>query len=250
MEKLLSGFAPVDPIVGMENPYYYRNKVCAEFRKLKNGTIISGRYQEGTHNVIETKGCKIEDQRADAIIQDITGLFRSFKMMIYNEDSGYGLIRHVLIRTAHQTGQIMVIIVTASPVFPSKKNFANALLKLHPEITTIVQNINTKDTNMVLGDRNQVIYGKGYIEDVLCGKRFRLSPGSFYQINSVQTEKLYNKAIKYADLKKKETVIEEYVSDEESRGVFLRCHLRWDKTADQSKHNTNDHKDHRTLYRK
>ena len=89
MEKLLSGFAPVDPIVGMENPYYYRNKVCAEFRKLKNGTIISGRYQEGTHNVIETKGCKIEDQRADAIIQDITGLFRSFKMMIYNEDSGY-----------------------------------------------------------------------------------------------------------------------------------------------------------------
>ena len=200
MEKLLSGFAPVDPIVGMENPYYYRNKVCAEFRKLKNGTIISGRYQEGTHNVIETKGCKIEDQRADAIIQDITGLFRSFKMMIYNEDSGYGLIRHVLIRTAHQTGQIMVIIVTASPVFPSKKNFANALLKLHPEITTIVQNINTKDTNMVLGDRNQVIYGKGYIEDVLCGKRFRLSPGSFYQINSVQTEKLYNKAIKYADL--------------------------------------------------
>ena len=210
MEKLLSGFAPVDPIVGMENPYYYRNKVCAEFRKLKNGTIISGRYQEGTHNVIETKGCKIEDQRADAIIQDITGLFRSFKMMIYNEDSGYGLIRHVLIRTAHQTGQIMVIIVTASPVFPSKKNFANALLKLHPEITTIVQNINTKDTNMVLGDRNQVIYGKGYIEDVLCGKRFRLSPGSFYQINSVQTEKLYNKAIKYADLKKKETVIDAY----------------------------------------
>lgn len=210
MEKLLSGFAPVDPIVGMENPYYYRNKVCAEFRKLKNGTIISGRYQEGTHNVIETKGCKIEDQRADAIIQDITGLFRSFKMMIYNEDSGYGLIRHVLIRTAHQTGQIMVIIVTASPVFPSKKNFANALLKFHPEITTIVQNINTKDTNMVLGDRNQVIYGKGYIEDVLCGKRFRLSPGSFYQINSVQTEKLYNKAIKYADLKKKETVIDAY----------------------------------------
>lgn len=129
MEKLLSEFAPVDPIVGMEDPYYYRNKVCAEFRKLKNGTIISGRYQEGTHNVIETKGCKIEDQRADAIIQDITGLFRSFKMMIYNEDSGYGLIRHVLIRIAHQTGQIMVIIVTASPVFPSKKNFANALFE-------------------------------------------------------------------------------------------------------------------------
>ena len=76
MKKLLSGFAPVDPIVGMEDPYYYRNKVCAEFRKLKNGTIISGRYQEGTHNVVETKGCKIEDQRADAIIQDITGLFQ------------------------------------------------------------------------------------------------------------------------------------------------------------------------------
>ena len=100
-------------------------------------------------------------KKADEIIHSITTLFQSFKMPIYIEDKGFGLIRHVLVRTGHQTGQIMVIIVTASPVFPSKKNFAKALLKVHPEITTIVQNINTKDTSMVLGDRNQVIYGKG-----------------------------------------------------------------------------------------
>ncbi len=210
IEKLLASFGPVDKIVGMENPYHYRNKVCAEFKKLKNGKLISGRYQEGTHKVIQTDNCMIENEKADEIIHSITTLFQSFKMPIYNEDKGFGLIRHVLVRTGHQTGQIMVIIVTASPVFPSKKNFAKALLKVHPEITTIVQNINTKDTSMVLGDRNQVIYGKGYIEDVLCGKRFRLSPGSFYQVNSVQTEKLYNRAVKYADLKKKETIIDAY----------------------------------------
>lgn len=210
IEKLLASFGPVDKIVGMENPYHYRNKVCAEFKKLKNGKLISGRYQEGTHKVIQTDNCMIENEKADEIIHSITTLFQSFKMTIYNEDKGFGLIRHVLVRTGHQTGQIMVIIVTASPVFPSKKNFAKALLKVHPEITTIVQNINTKDTSMVLGDRNQVIYGKGYIEDVLCGKRFRLSPGSFYQVNSVQTEKLYNRAVKYADLKKKETIIDAY----------------------------------------
>ena len=104
----------------------------------------------------------------------------------------------------------MVIIVTASPVFPSKKNLANALVTAHPEITTVVQNINMKDTSMVIGDRNQVIYGKGHIEDILCGKRFRISPGSFYQVNPEQTEVLYGKVIKYADLKKKETVIDAY----------------------------------------
>ena len=210
IDDLLSGFGPVDKIIGMENPYHYRNKVTAAFRRMKSGEIISGVYEEGTHNILPVENCYVEDDKAAAIIRTFAGLIKSFKLQIYNEDTGTGLIRHLQIRVGRKTGQIMVIIVTASPVFPSKKNLAKALVTAHPEITTIVQNINMKDTSMVIGDRNQVVYGKGYIEDILCGKRFRISPGSFYQVNPEQTEVLYGKAIKYADLKKKETVIDAY----------------------------------------
>ena len=104
----------------------------------------------------------------------------------------------------------MVVLVLSSPILPSKNNFVKALLKLHPEITTIVLNINDRSTSMVLGDREQVIYGKGYIEDVLCGKVFRISPKSFYQVNPVQTEKLYGKAMEYAGLTGRETVVDAY----------------------------------------
>ena len=104
----------------------------------------------------------------------------------------------------------MVVLVLSSPVMPSKNNFVKALLKLHPEITTIVVNVNNRNTSMVLGDKEQVIYGRGYIEDVLCGKTFRISPKSFYQVNPVQTEKLYRKAVEYAGLTGKETVVDAY----------------------------------------
>ena len=152
----------------------------------------------------------MEDQKADAIIRDIRDLLKSFKIKTYNEDTGYGLFRHVLIRIGHVTRQVMVVPVLGSPILPSKNNFVKALLKLHPEITTIVLNINDKKTSMVLGDRETVLYGKGYIEDELCGCRFRISPKSFYQINSVQTEKLYAKAMELAGLRGKERVIDAY----------------------------------------
>ena len=128
----------------------------------------------------------------------------------YDEEKCKGTVRHILIRKGFKTGQIMVVIVTASPLFPSKNNFAKALVKAHPEITTIVQNINTRDTSMVLGDRNQVMFGKGFIEDKLCKKTFRISPNSFYQVNSTQTEKLYGKAIEFAGLTGNEVVIDAY----------------------------------------
>ena len=212
ISKLLSNFGKVESIIGMENPYHYRNKVNAAFKRKRNGEIIAGTYEEGTHNVLSMPegGCFIEDEKANSIINTIKKLIPSFKITTHNEDTGYDLLRHVTIRTGKTTGQIMVVLVTASPVFPSKNNFSKALIKAHPEITTIVQNINMKDTSMVLGDRNQVMYGKGYIEDVLCGKTFRISPNSFYQVNPVQTEKLYGKAIEFAGLSGKETVIDAY----------------------------------------
>jgi 23S rRNA (uracil1939-C5)-methyltransferase len=210
VDSLLSKYHKVEPIMGMKNPYHYRNKVHAVFDRDSRGNIISGVYEPGTHRVVLVENCLIEDQRADAIINTIRGMLKSFKIKTYDEDTGYGLFRHVLIRTGFKSGEIMVTIVLGSPILPSKNNFIKALLKAHPEITTIILNINNKKTSMVLGDKEQVIYGKGYIEDTLCGKVFRISSKSFYQVNPVQTEVLYNKAIELAGFTGKETIIDAY----------------------------------------
>jgi 23S rRNA (uracil1939-C5)-methyltransferase len=196
--------------MGMEDPFHYRNKVHAVFTHRRNGSVLSGIYEEGTHTVVPVEECLLENKKADEIIGSIRELLKSFKIKTYDEDTGYGLFRHALIRTAHQTGQIMVVLVLASPILPSKNNFVKALRALHPEITTIVLNVNDKKTSMVLGDRETILYGKGYIEDVLCGCRFRISAKSFYQINSVQTERLYGKAMELAGLTGKERVIDAY----------------------------------------
>jgi len=208
--KLMSKYCKVYPIIGMDDPYHYRNKVHAVFDRDRRGNIISGVYREGTHEVVPVESCMIEDQLADKIIGTIRKLAKSFKMKTYDEDTGYGLLRHVLIKRGFQTGQVMVVIVTGSPVFPSRNNFIKALLKEHPEITTIVHNINDKRTSMVLGDREKAIYGKGYIEDILCGRKFRISAKSFYQVNPVQTEVLYKKAMEVAGFAGKEHVIDAY----------------------------------------
>ena len=210
VNKLLKPYCNTEKIIGMENPFHYRNKVHAVFGHRKDGTVISGIYQQGTHFIVPVDECLIEDKRADAIIRDIRDLLKSFKIKTYNEDTGYGFLRHILVRTGYHTGQIMVVLVTASPVFPSKNNFVKALRKEHPEITTIIANVNNRNTSMVLGDKQQILYGKGYIEDVLCGKTFRISPKSFYQVNPIQTEVLYNKAIEFAGLTGKERVIDAY----------------------------------------
>ncbi|WP_054740707.1 23S rRNA (uracil(1939)-C(5))-methyltransferase RlmD [Cellulosilyticum ruminicola] len=208
--KLLKHYGYVAPIKVMQQPIYYRNKVHAVLDRMKNGQVISGTYKEGTHQVIPVKNCYLEDQKADAIIQTICSLLPSFKLQVYNEDTRTGLMRHILIRTGHQSGQIMVVLVVSSFMFPSKQNFIKALRKLHPEITTIVLNLNDKKTSMVLGDKEKVIYGKGYIEDQLCDYTFRISPKSFYQVNPVQTKILYEKAISLAHLTGKENVIDAY----------------------------------------
>ena len=208
--KLMEPFAQAEPIIGMEQPFHYRNKVHAVFGMDAKHHVISGTYEEKTHRIVPITSCMIENQKADQIIGTVRELLPSFKIRPYNEDTGYGLLRHVMVRVGHSTGQIMVVLVLASPILPSKNNFAKALLKVHPEITTIVVNVNDRKTSMVLGDREQVIYGKGYIEDVLCGKTFRISPKSFYQVNPLQTEKLYGKAMEYAGLTGTETVLDAY----------------------------------------
>ncbi len=203
-------FGRFAPIIGMENPYHYRNKVHAVFGEDKHHNVISGTYEENSHRIVPVDNCLLDDERADAVILSVRRLLKSFQIRPYNEDTGYGLLRHVLVRTAKQTGQVMVVLVLASPILPSKNNFIKALVKEHPEITTVVLNVNDRNTSMVLGEKESVLYGKGYIEDILCEKRFRISARSFYQVNPVQTEKLYQKAVEFAALTGKETVLDAY----------------------------------------
>lgn len=210
MKKLLGKFANVKPIMGMDDPFYYRNKVHAVFDRDKKGNIICGTYEAKTHKVVPIEECMIEDKISQEIIRTIRDMLKSFRIKTYDEDTGYGLLRHVLVRRGFSTDEIMVVLVIGSPIFPSKNNFVKALRKKYPQITTVVLNVNDKKTSMVLGERDIVIYGKGYIRDTLCGCTFRISPQSFYQVNPVQTEILYKTAIEYAGLGRKETVIDAY----------------------------------------
>ncbi len=210
VDELLRPFCRVEPIIGMEDPFHYRNKTHAVLAGDRRGNVISGVYRAGTHDVVPVEHCLIENEKADEIIGTIRNLMKSFRIAPYNEDTRQGFLRHILIRTGHVSKQILVVLVAASPVFPSKNNFVKALIKAHPEITSIVLNINDRSTSMVLGKREMTLYGAGFIEDTLCGKIFRISPQSFYQINSVQTEKLYGKAIEYAQLTGKETLLDAY----------------------------------------
>lgn len=210
VEECIGAFGPVEPVIRMKNPYRYRNKVTSIFGLDRKGHPVCGVYRARSREIVPVKDCLIENKRADEIVQDIYGLLASFKLRVYDQVTGLGVVKAVQIRSAHVTGELLVTIVTAGPVFPSRNNFTKALLKLHPEITSVVQNIKDNDSSMILGTREKVLYGKGYITDELCGKKFRISSRSFYQVNSVQTEKLYNIAIDAAGLTGKERILDAY----------------------------------------
>lgn len=207
---LLSRYCKVDDIISMYYPYNYRNKVHATFKNTQKGKVITGTYKEGTHEVVQIDRCLIDDKIADDIILTIRNLANNFKFKAYDEDRHTGLLRHVMVRVGASSKQVMVVIVTPTEEFPSKKNFVAELLKIHPNITTVVQNINPSNTSMVLGNYEKVIYGKGFIEDTLLGYTFRISSRSFYQVNKSQTETLYKTAINGLNLTGKESVIDAY----------------------------------------
>ena len=207
--KLLGRYRHVDEIIGMEHPYHYRNKVQAAFGE-RNGEIISGIYQSSTHKIVPVDCCLIEDPKADEIIVTVRKLLKSFKLRAFNDVTMKGFLRHVLIKRGFSSGEIMVVLVTSVMEFPKQESFVNALLSRHPDITTVVQNVNNKRTSLLLGEESRVLYGAGYIEEDLCGFRFRISPKAFYQVNPTQTAVLYGKALEFAELSGKETVLDAY----------------------------------------
>lgn len=177
--RLLGKFCRVGEIIGMENPYHYRNKVQAAFALDRHSNIISGVYQSSSHKIVPVTVCMTEDEKADEIIGTIRRLLKNFKLRPYNEDTGRGFLRHVLVKRGFKSGQIMVVLVTGTRDFPKKKDFVATLLKIHPEITTVVQNVNNQKTSMVLGNRSEVLYnttlefagltGKETVVDAYCG---------------------------------------------------------------------------------
>ncbi len=209
-ERMLAKFANVQPIIGMDTPYHYRCKVQNIYGTDRSGKIISGIFQSSGKKMVTVDDCMLEDVHAAPIVQAVKACMRTFRIQPYDLRTGTGLLRHTLIRTSAATGQVMLVLVTASAMLPAKKNFVHALCQAHPELTTIVQNICPDGLPLTLGDRNIVLYGKGYIEDELCGCRFRISPASFYQVNPTQTIKLYECAVQAAGIKPGVRVLDAY----------------------------------------
>ena len=210
LEKLLGKYGKIQPVIAMEDPLHYRNKVHAVFGRDGRGRIVCGEYKEGTHRIIEREESPIEDEVCRGIIKTVRNMVIKYRIHVYDEDLRNGLLRHVIVRRGFQSGEIMVILVCTSPVFPSSKNFIRELRNAHPEITTVVLNVNNRKTSVLLGEQEKVLYGRGFITDQLCGCTFRISADSFYQVNPVQTEILYNTAIAFADLKEGDTVLDAY----------------------------------------
>ncbi len=207
--RSLGKYGRVEKIQPMDNPYHYRNKVQTVFRKDRRGNLISGIYQSSTGGIVGIDSCLLENQKASAIISDIKKLIKKHHIYVYNPANDTGFLHHVLIRSGFKSGEIMVVLACRDERFEQKNYFIKDLVELHPQITSIIQTIG-KSEKLVLGKKQKVLFGKPYIEDILCSLRFKISANSFYQINPVQTEKLYSKAIELANLKGKESVIDAY----------------------------------------
>ncbi len=199
----------VNETIGMENPLNYRNKAQYPFGMGKDGTV-AGFFARRSHEIIDAPVCGIQHPLSDKAKDIVLGFAKALNIPVYDESTGAGLIRHVVTKTAFGTGEIMVIIVATQPEIPKINKLIYRLKRDIPGLASIILNINPKRGNVVLGDKNITLYGKDTIEDILGGLNFEISPLSFYQVNSVQTEVLYKKAIEYAALNGNETMYDLY----------------------------------------
>lgn len=207
VNKLYAG-KKVETIIGMEDPYHYRHKIYASFSQTRDGRIIAGMYEENTHRLIDSRMCLIQHARANAILQTICTVATDMKLEAYDEDRGTGTLRHAYLRVSHANQEVLVVIVIGSKDLPGSRSFVQKIVSAHPEIRTVILNWNRENTSMILGPKDKVLYGKGYIEDEIDGMVFRISAHTFYQVNPVQTEVMYSTALQYAQLKKTDTVLD------------------------------------------
>ncbi|UBV35611.1 23S rRNA (uracil(1939)-C(5))-methyltransferase RlmD [Staphylococcus xylosus] len=196
--------------IGMDNPWYYRNKSQIPVGKNNEHEIITGFYRQRSHDIIDMDECLIQDSLHQDVINKVKVWFNELNVSVYNEHQKQGLMRHVVIRTGHHSRELMVIFVTNGKKFKQSDVITERLVADFPEIVSVKQNINTTHSNVIMGDNSYTLYGKDEIEDTLSDVTFKINDQSFYQINSLQTEKLYQRAIEYAELQGEEIVLDTY----------------------------------------
>lgn len=210
VNKTLKNKIIVQETVGMENPFHYRNKAQYPLGTNKDGEPVIGVFASRTHEVIPMEKCLIQNSQSEEIAKYVLEFIKQNNISIYNEKTGKGLFRHIVIKVGIKTNQIMCVLVVNGKIIPKETQLIDELIAKFPQIKTIVKNINMKNTNVILGQENINIYGDGYIEDKLGEYIFKISPLSFYQVNPVQAEKLYNLGVEMAQISKEDIVFDLY----------------------------------------
>ena len=210
INKTLTETIKVKTVLGMGNPYNYRNKAQYPVGTDKNGRPVFGVFAKRTHEIIPVKECQIQKKISSEIAEFILSEMEKFKVSVYNEKTGKGLVRHIITKVGIQTNEIMVIIVINGKEMPHELTLANNIIDKFPKVRAVVKSINMKNTNVIMGDKNEAIVGRGYITDRLGDYIFKISPMSFYQVNPIQAEALYNIAIEKANITKDDVVCDLY----------------------------------------
>ena len=237
--RLMPSGCEIHPILPSPDALGYRHKCQVAFRRQGKNEIVFGTYAPNSHRLVPFTKCLLHHPAADPIFRSIASLAKQFRIEPFDDRKGTGFFFFSMVRCGRQTGEILVVLVTARSMFPGSRNFVRRLLVLHPEITTVVQNINPDFTSMVLGRQEKVLYGSGFIQDKLCGMTFQLSAASFFQVNPAQTERLYQAAIGFAGLTGKENVIDAYCGTG-TIGLLAAPHAKRVLGFEQNRHAVQD----------
>lgn len=199
----------IEKTIGMGNPYHYRNKAQYPIGLDKQGNPVMGSFAERSHDIIPTQNCQIQNETAEKIAKTIYAFVVQNHIAVYNEKTQEGILRHIVIRVGIRTHEIMCILVMNGKKMPKEQELAELLVKMY-NVKTVIKNTNMENTNVILGQQNSILHGDGFIYDILGEYTFKISPQSFYQVNPVQAEVLYNVAIEMADLQKEDIVFDLY----------------------------------------
>ena len=210
VNKTLKNEVKVNEIIGMDKPFYYRNKAQYPVGKDKENKPVIGVFANRTHEIIPINKCYIQNEQTEEIAKYVFELWNKNNLSIYDETTRKGLLRHIVTKIGIKTNEIMLILVINGSKFKDEESFVNNIINRYPNVKTIVKNINTKNTNVILGDKNSTLYGEGYIKDRLGEYTFKISPLSFYQVNPIQAEKLYNIGVQAAQISKNDVVFDLY----------------------------------------
>ncbi|WP_277673773.1 23S rRNA (uracil(1939)-C(5))-methyltransferase RlmD, partial [Piscibacillus halophilus] len=215
---------PVHPVIGMDEPWSYRNKVQIPVGE-RDGKVLTGFYQKRSHRIIDMDTCPVQNEANDHIVREMRGIIEELGIEPYDEETHRGVIRHIVVRSGYHTGEIMVVLVTRTKKIPNQEALIEKIKELNPNIKGIIHNVNSKQTNVIMGRESKTLWGEDVIIDKIGDLEFAISAHSFFQVNPEQTERLYEQALKFANLTGNETVIDAYCGIG-SISLFLAQHAK------------------------